>query len=114
MQFLTHLTAKYQNDIVPAALLAANATCFAIVGPGGSWLNSRDYLSVIFDEAPRTQLPPSIPSTSDVTVITLDENEDELEEDPDKTITPADFYRDEDTLSVCASPVLREQFIFLG
>ena len=39
----------------------------------------------------------------------LDEDGGELEEDPDKTITPADFYGDEDTLSVCASPIFRER-----
>jgi len=41
-------------------------------------------------------------------VTIIDENGDELEEDPDKTITPADLYGDE-TLSVCASPMLCER-----
>lgn len=103
------LTAKSQNDLIPAALLVANSTCFAIVGPGESWLNLWDYLSVVFDEAPQTQLSPSIPSASDVTVTILDEDESKPEEDPDKTITPADFYGDEDTLSVCASPIFCER-----
>ncbi|KAF9646533.1 hypothetical protein BDM02DRAFT_3000697 [Thelephora ganbajun] len=99
-------TLTHQNGIISAALLAANATCFVIVWPGGSWFNLRDYLSVVFGEAPQILLPPLIPPVSDVTVTILDEDEDEFEEDPDKTITPADFYRDEDTLSVCASPML--------
>lgn len=38
----------------------------------------------------------------------IDEDGDELEEDPDKTITPEDFYRDDDTLSICVSPMFRE------
>ena len=106
---------KFQNDLIPATLLAANATYFAIVGPGGSWLDLQDYLSVVFDEAPQTQLPPSTPLTSDVIVTILDENGNELEEDPDKTITPADFCGDEDTLSVCtSSPILRERLGISG
>ena len=106
---LLSLTVKPKNDIAPAAFLAANATCFAVVGPGGSWFRLRDYLSVVFDEVSETQLSPSVPSTSNITVTIFDaEDEGGLEEDPDKTITPADFYRDEDTLSVCASPLLRE------
>jgi len=104
------LTAKFQNDLIPTALLAANSTCFAIVEPGGSWLDLRDYLSVVFDEAPQTQLSPSIPSASDVTVTIPDEDEGELEEDPDKTITPTDFCGDEEALSICGSPVIRERF----
>lgn len=76
-----------------------------IVGPVESLFNSRDYSSIVFDEAPQIQLP-SIPSTSNITVTIFDE--DELEEDPDRTITPADFYRDENTLSVCTSPILCE------
>ena len=98
-----------QKDITPTALLAVNATCFVIVGSTGTWSNVRDYLSVIFDEAPQTQLPTSIPSASDVTVTIFDEDGEELEEDPDKTITPADFYGDDDTLSTCASPMLCER-----
>lgn len=86
----------------------ANATCFAIAGPDGSWFNPRDYLSIVFDEAPQIQLPPSIPSTSDVTVTVLDKYEDELEEDLDKTITAVDFHGDEDTLSICAPPMFCE------
>lgn len=65
---------------------------------------------MVFGEAPQTQLSPSIPSTSNITVTILDEDEGELDEDPDKTITPEDFCRDEDVLSVCTSPVLCEQF----
>lgn len=99
---------EIQNDIVPVALLAVSATCFVILGPDGSWFILRDYLSVIFDEAPQIQVSPLIPSTSNITVEILDGDEDELEEDPDKTITPADFYRDEDTLSACTSSILRE------
>lgn len=67
---------------------------------------------MVFDESPQTQLSPLIPSTSDVTVTILDE--DDLEEDPEKTITPADFYGDDDTLSVCASPIFCERLGFLG
>jgi len=104
---------KTQDDIIPAALLAVNATYLTIVGRDGTWFNSRDYLSVVFDEAPQTQLPPLIPSTSDVTVMILDEDEDELE-DPDKTITPADFYKDGDTLSICTSPMFRERLGISG
>lgn len=94
--------------MVPAALLAANATCSTIIGSTGSWFDLRDYLSVVFDEGPQTQLAASIPSESDITV-TIDD-EDELWEDPDKTITPADPGGDEGTVSVsvCASPVLCE------
>lgn len=103
------LTAKSQNDLTPTALLVANSTCFAIVGPGESWVNFWDYLSVVFDEAPQTQLSPLIPSASDVTVTIIDEDEGKPEEDPDKTITPADFYGDEDMLSVCASPIFCER-----
>lgn len=99
---------KPQNGVVPAVLLAANVTCFTIVGSDGSWFNLRDYLSVVFDEVPQSELPPSIPSVSDVTVKILDEDEDELEDDPDKTITPADFHRDEDLLSVGTSTLFRE------
>ena len=80
-----------------------------IVWPTGSWFNLQDYLSVVFDEVPQTQLSLSIPSSSDVTVTIFDEDGDELEEDPDKTITPEDFDRDYDTLSVCASPMFRER-----
>lgn len=69
---------------------------------------------MVFDEAPQTQLPPSIPSTSDVVVTILDEDGNELEEDPDKMITPVDFYGDEDTLSVCASPIFCELFGISG
>ena len=79
-----------------------------IVWPTGSWFNLQDYLSVVFDEVPQAQLSLSIPSSSDVTVTIIDEDGDELEEDPDKTITPEDFYRDDDTLSVCVSPMFRE------
>lgn len=43
----------------------------------------------------------------------LDEDEDELE-DPDKTITPADFYKDGDTLSICTSPMFRERLGISG
>ena len=64
---------------------------------------------MVFDEVPQTQLPPSILSESDVTVTIIDEDGDELEEDPDKTITPADFYRDDDTNSLCSSPIFCEQ-----
>ena len=64
---------------------------------------------MVFDEVPQTQLSPLIPSTSDVTVTIVDEDWDEPEEDPDKTITPADFYSDEDALSVGASPMLCER-----
>ena len=73
------------------------------------WFDVLDYLSVVFGEAPQTQLPSSVPSTSDITVTITDEDGDELEEDPDKTITPADFYGDDDTLSVCVSPMLCER-----
>lgn len=69
---------------------------------------------MVFDEVPQTHLLPSIPSTSDVTVTILDEGEDELEEDPGKTITPANFYGDGDTLSVCTSPMLRERLDISG
>ena len=79
-----------------------------IVRNGGSQFALRNSLSVIFEEAPKIRLPPSIPLTSDVTATIFDEGEDELEEDPDKTITPADYYRDEDALSICSSPLLRE------
>ena len=51
----------------------------------------------------------SIPSMSEITVTIIDEDGDELEEDPDKTITPADFYGDDGTLSTCASPILCER-----
>ena len=99
---------KPQKGVIPAALLAANVACFTIVGPDGSWFNLRDYLSVVFDEVPQSELPPSTPSVSDVTVTILDEGEDELEDDPDKTITPTDFHRDEDLLSVGTSTFFRE------
>lgn len=91
-----------------------NATCFVIVGPTGPWFDFRDYLSVVFDKVTQSQLPPSIPSTSDVTVTIIDEDGDELDEDPDKTITPADFSVDDDTSSVCASPILRERFSIIS
>lgn len=80
-----------------------------IVGSVGFCFNLRDYLSIVFGEAPQVQLPSSIPSTSDVTVAIF--HEGELEEDPDKTSTPADFHRDEDILPVSASPVLRESLV---
>ena len=66
-------------------------------------------MSVVFNEVPQAQLSLSIPSSSDVTVTIVDEDGDDLEEDPDKTITPEDLYRDYDTLSVCASPMFRER-----
>ena len=105
---------KPQNDIIPIALLAADATCFTIAGHTGPWLDVRDYLSVVFDEAPQTQLPPLAPSTSDITVTIIDEDWDELEEDLDKTITPADISEDGDTLSVCASPMICERLVISG
>jgi hypothetical protein len=98
--------AKFQNDAAPSVLLTMNATCSVIVTPGRSWFAFRDYSSIVFGEAPQTQLPPSIPSTSDIIVKIFDE--DQLEEDPDKTTTPADFDGDEDALPTSASPVLRE------
>lgn len=92
--------------MVPSVLLAGNTTYLVIVGPVGSHFDLRDYLSVVFDKAPQTQLSPLIPSMSDVTATVS--NEDEPEEDLNKTVTPADFCGDEDVLSVTASLVLRE------
>ena len=69
---------------------------------------------MVFGEAPQTQLSPLIPSTSNVTVTIHDEDEYELDKDPDKTITPEDFYGDEDALSICTSSVLCEQLSVRG
>ena len=82
-----------------------------IVEPRGPRFSSRDYLSVVFDESTQTHSLPCIPSTSNVTVKIFGEyheDEDELEEDPDKTITLADFSGDGVALPVYASPAFRE------
>lgn len=77
-----------------------------MVGPVGTWFDLRDYPSVVFDEVPQTQLPPSISSISNVTVTVS--SADGLEVDTDEMISPGEFQRDKDTLSVSATPVLRE------
>lgn len=77
-----------------------------IIEPFGFCFSLRDSLSVVFDEAPQTQLPPSIPSTSDVTVTIFDE--DKLEVDLDKTLALVDSYKDKDTVAVSDFPGLRE------
>lgn len=83
-------------------LAAGNTTYFVIDGSAGTCFNSGDYLSAVFDGSPQIQLaPPSIPSTSDVTATIFDKYEPE--EDPDKTMTPAD-----DVPSVNISPMHRE------
>jgi hypothetical protein len=77
-----------------------------IVGSVGSYYNLHDYLSVVFDEAPQTQLPLSIASTSDITATIFKEGEPE--EDPDKMFTSADLCRDEAIDFVITSPALRK------